>query len=429
MDNMLTYLLEVAGGSTLLYLCFLVFYRDDTFYRRNRMMLLLTIAIPLIIPAIRVTVTNVTEPAIFSQGVMSTIISSGIRVNESVAYKINSLAYTNVLFWLWLIVSTFLLARIGTGIIQTLLVIGKGEIISGNKLKVVVSDISHPPFSFYPYVVIPREIYENGKSKEIIAHEEAHISQMHTFDLLLSEVFIAFFWFNPASWFIRRSIVLNHEYLADNETIHKTISIKEYQYMLLNISTGFRSIPLAHTFNSNLKKRIIMINKKSTRIYAASKNILILPAVMILLFLFSFRSNQQQQERSSQTLFSGSSQMELVRFINMNISYPTEAKEKGISGAYFLVIKIAKGGHIKKITANSNDNSINVPLVTPNEFNVIAYRPSATTDKSIPEVSNEDLTLIKNEGIRVAKMIETLKLPEWQNKSIEFAIAFNFQLK
>jgi hypothetical protein len=144
MDNMLTYLLEVAGGSTLLYLCFLVFYRDDTFYRRNRMMLLLTIAIPLIIPAIRVTVTNVTEPAIFSQGVMSTIISSGIRVNESVAYKINSLAYTDVLFWLWLIVSTFLLARIGTGIIQTLLVIGKGEIISGNKLKVVVSDISHP---------------------------------------------------------------------------------------------------------------------------------------------------------------------------------------------------------------------------------------------------------------------------------------------
>jgi hypothetical protein len=31
--------------------------------------------------------------------------------------------------------------------------------------------------------------------------------------------------------------------------------------------------------------------------------------------------------------------------------------------------------------------------------------------------------------MRVVKMLETLKLPEWENKSLDFAIAFSFQLK
>jgi hypothetical protein len=41
----------------------------------------------------------------------------------------------------------------------------------------------------------------------------------------------------------------------------------------------------------------------------------------------------------------------------------------------------------------------------------------------------KDLAVLENEGIRVAKMLESLSLPEWQDKSIEFAILFNFRLK
>jgi beta-lactamase regulating signal transducer with metallopeptidase domain len=95
--------------------------------------------------------------------------------------------------------------------------------------------MEHPPFSFFPYVVIPKKTFESGDYLEILAHEKAHIRQGHTFDLLFSELLIVFLWFNPFIWLIKRSMALNHEYLADKFSLRSSCSIKEYQYKLLNI--------------------------------------------------------------------------------------------------------------------------------------------------------------------------------------------------
>jgi len=63
---------------------------------------------------------------------------------------------------------------------------------------VIISENKLPPFSFFPYVVIPAEDYKSGNYTDILDHESAHISRAY-FDLLLSELFIAFQWFNPLS--------------------------------------------------------------------------------------------------------------------------------------------------------------------------------------------------------------------------------------
>ncbi|MBK9391873.1 MAG: hypothetical protein IPN68_17390, partial [Bacteroidetes bacterium] len=119
--------------------------------------------------------------------------------------------------------------------------------------------MSAPSISFFPYAVIPSEVYNSGNYTDILDHESAHLRQGHTFDLLLSEIFIAFQWFNPFAWLIKRSVVLNHEYLADQVFVINR-SIKDYQYRLLNIAGEVKAVSLAHTFNSLIKSRIIMIN-------------------------------------------------------------------------------------------------------------------------------------------------------------------------
>ena len=57
MDNLLLYLLKVTAGTTLLYLIYLVFFRKETFYLRNRIFLILTLILPALLPLLRIPVT------------------------------------------------------------------------------------------------------------------------------------------------------------------------------------------------------------------------------------------------------------------------------------------------------------------------------------------------------------------------------------
>jgi TonB family protein len=286
MDNLLLYLFKVSAGTTLLYLCYLLLFRKDTFYRRNRIFLILTLLLPIIFPALKIPVftTSVTPPmpVITLENMIFPVSTS----ERSVSNTINSFDYNNMFIWIYFTIAGLLLLRIIISLISTYRIIKKGSVKNNKFPKVIVSENKLPPFSFFPYAVIPVEEYTSGNYTDILEHETAHLRQGHTFDLILSELFIAFQWFNPFVWLIKRSIQLNHEYLADNVSLRNK-GIKEYQYMLLNFQTGLKNITLAHSFNSLIKNRIIMINKKPTRKYATLKNILILPVVAFVVYAFA----------------------------------------------------------------------------------------------------------------------------------------------
>lgn len=217
------------------------------------------------------------------------IFNSAISAGQIVADNVSSFDYNGLMTALWLGIAGLLIFRIVTGIIKTVLIISKGLLHSDKFPKLVLSESDHPPFSFWPYAVIPRKLFDSGDAKEIVAHENAHLRQGHTFDLIISELYVSIFWFNPAAWLIREAIKTNHEYLADHDLTYRSVNIKDYQYRLLNITEETESLQLAHSFNSLIKNRIIMINKKPTRTYATWKNLLILPAVALIFAAFSFK--------------------------------------------------------------------------------------------------------------------------------------------
>jgi len=384
--------------------------------------------IPLVIPVLNFAHNTNLYSNPTSNGLFNNVIVAGINANESLSAKVNNIDFLQILFWLWITGSIILLIRTFIGIIRTLIIIYKGEIISDGSIKIAISDLNHPPFSFYPYAVIPRNLYDNERNMDILYHEKVHLAQKHTFDLMFSELFVAIFWFNPISWLIRKSIVLNHEYLADRKTVNKSTSFKDYQFLLLNIPNQFSTVHLANSFNSNLKKRIIMINKKSSNSFAAIKNILIIPAVLTLLLVFSFSTKSEQtQNPEVKNIFSSESQKKITNLIHSNIVYPEAAKKAGISGQFDVVIIMGKKGMADRISASDKGKTKDVPSIV-DEINVMAYGPSSSVDnKSLNKTV--DLTLLKNEGIRVAKMIKALNLPEWQKNNLIFLIPFNFQIK
>lgn len=305
MDNLLLYLLKVSAGTTLFYLCYLLFFRKDTFYLRNRIFLIATLLLPVFIPALKIPVHSEAVSAPGSFPVAESFINPVSATETTVTASAVPFDYSRILALLYFTVAGLLFLKGVISLISTFRIIKNGDLRSDKFPKVVVTENKIPPFSFFPYAVIPAEEYNNKDSSDIIEHEFAHIRQGHTFDLLLSEVFIAFQWFNPFAWFIKRSVILNHEYLADHVSLHNNKGIREYQYRLLNLSPDLKNVSLAHNFNSLIKNRIIMINRKPTRKYAALKNILVLPVAFFVIYAFAapdYRYSDASSENSTASI-------------------------------------------------------------------------------------------------------------------------------
>ena len=429
MDNLFLYLLKVSTGTMLLYLCYFLFFSKDTFYLRNRIFLIGLLLLSIIIPLLNVFNIFASDSSIENTNSINSIILSRTSLEATVSEKITSFDLNSILIWLYFSITGLCLLRVLTSLTRTFIIIRKGTIQDTKFPMVVLSEMEHPPFSFFPYVVIPKKTFESGEYLEILEHEKAHIRQGHTFDLLFSELLIVFLWFNPFMWLIKRAIVLNHEYLADNFSLKSSCNVKEYQYKLLNIPTSLMNVPLAHNFSSLIKNRIVMINKKPTRNYAALKSIIILPAVAILFVMFSFKPEANQTNTDNQKpLFSKTSESEILVFLAKNTGYPQEAKSSSDTGKVFVVVKMNKGGVIKECKVFTDKKAVNVPLLP--EIVIVGYKPTGGTNVANSEkvTANEHPTL-KTECLRVANKLSEVKIPEWQDKNMEFAIAYKFTLK
>jgi TonB family protein len=287
MDKFLLYLLKVAAVSGVFYTVYLLLFSKDTFYLRNRILLILLLVLSIILPEIKIPVYTSAATATAQINNFDNPALALTASANTLARPAGSFDYNRIFLLIYFSVAIYFIIRAVISVISTYSIIRKGTLIGKQFPKIVLNYAEISPFSFYPYAVIPVRFYNTGKYSDILDHEFAHIRQGHTFDLLLAELFIAFQWFNPFAWLIKRSVILNHEYLADKISLLNNTSIKEYQYRLLNFQTELRSISLAHNFNSLTKNRIIMINKKPTRRNATLKNLLILPAVAFGIYAFA----------------------------------------------------------------------------------------------------------------------------------------------
>jgi TonB family protein len=286
MNDFLIYLLKVSGGSAIIYILYLAVFSRDTFYLRNRILLIIALLLPPVFPLLKIPVKVTRSLETANPGSIDSSVFSGNTIDR-ISGTVNSINYYDLIMWVYFLITAVLLLRVLISLASTYSIIRKGTIVNNQFPKVVVSNKQLPPFSFFPYVVIPSEDYRSRGYTDILDHEFAHVTQGHTFDLLLSELFIVFQWFNPFAWLVKRSIVLNHEYLADSISLRNYKSVIEYQYRLLNFQSGLKHVSLAHNFNSLIKNRIIMINKNRTPKYAALKTIIILPVVAIIVYAFA----------------------------------------------------------------------------------------------------------------------------------------------
>jgi len=148
----------------------------------------------------------------------------------------------------------------------------------------VIHSEQYGPFSWMNYIVISDS--ENGFARRAsLRHEYSHVKLLHSIDLV---VLLACTIVNPVCWLVLQEIKIVHEYEADDEVINRYgIQEQDYQRILLIKAVGAEAYALASSFNLNIKKRIIMMNKNKTRRRRLMWLLLLIPLLGMTSVLFA----------------------------------------------------------------------------------------------------------------------------------------------
>ena len=123
------------------------------------------------------------------------------------------------------------------------------------------------PYTFLRYLFVPAAAYERGEvEEELFTYELTHIRQRHSLDILLIELLLCLAWFNPLLYWYRRTMQLNHEFLADEAVVSRYHDVPRYQRLLLSKLPSTPLPLLASTLLfQTTKQRLLMMTKHTSR--------------------------------------------------------------------------------------------------------------------------------------------------------------------
>ncbi|MEZ4780758.1 MAG: M56 family metallopeptidase [Flavobacteriaceae bacterium] len=155
-------------------------------------------------------------------------------------------------------------------------------------INVLLQDLVSP-HTFFSYIFLNKHKYETHQiPEEVLLHEQTHAKQRHSIDILFIEFLQVIFWFNPLIHFIKNTIKLNHEFLADKAVLNKGIETTNYQNILLAFSTKDKGILLANAINySSIKKRITVMKTQTSNQKIWLRSLVLLPLLALTLYSFS----------------------------------------------------------------------------------------------------------------------------------------------
>ncbi|MCJ0743106.1 M56 family metallopeptidase [Pedobacter montanisoli] len=167
----------------------------------------------------------------------------------------------------------------------------KKGVLDNYPVRILAEDVS--PFSFWKSIYINPALHGKEQLEAILAHEHIHVKQLHTLDILLAELSVVFYWFNPGVWLMKKAVKENLEFITDKRIISNGIDRKRYQYSLLDVGQLRHSVQFVNNFNlSDLKQRIKMMNARPSSKLKLSLYVLLLPVILITTLAFTISKKE-----------------------------------------------------------------------------------------------------------------------------------------
>jgi TonB family protein len=281
MSTLLIYTLKVSLYLTAFYTVYSLLLSRDTAYGRNRAFIIISLVTSIILPLISFYTLRPHHIQYFGKLLSEVFIvadsdKAGSLLPVPIAEKSIYMA-----FLIYIAGIGAVLLKIAADLTNLMiLVIRKRE--SENNI-IVFNGFNTSGFSAMGYIFINSRLTPD-ESKEIIRHEQNHISQNHFADIVFIELVIALQWFNPVIYLFNRSLRAVHEFQADQECLNSGINVISYQNLLLRQVFSSRIFNLTNSFSnpSLVKKRMVMMTKKRTSALANIKIISVIPVIIVV---------------------------------------------------------------------------------------------------------------------------------------------------
>jgi len=275
------YLLKASAVIILFYLCYVIFLKKETFFQHNRWFLFIGLVTAIVFPMLVIPVYIIVEPQVIPEIAYNQIASANFIEATPVQKNFDWKALIPIGYSIGLAL-LFIQFIFQFGSLALLLI--KNSKVKDGIYTYVIIENKISPFSFFKWIVYNPDSLKENELNLILTHEKVHANQLHSIDILLTQLACVIFWFNPLIWYYRKEVRQNLEYIADSETQTISENEKEYQRLLLKTSVANHNISLPNNFyNSSIKKRILMLNKSKSNKKKQWRYLLMLPLLAGLL--------------------------------------------------------------------------------------------------------------------------------------------------
>ena len=287
------YVLKSAACLVIFYSFYKLFLERENMHTFKRFYLLGTLGAAIIIPLL-----TFTRYIKASEGVMSLLNSESVMMVSS---EIETTNYVSILLWsLYGLGVLYFSLKFVLNLFHIIQKIRKNPLYKKQNLIHVLLNGPTTPHTFFSYIFLNKRKFEADEiPEEVLLHEQAHANEKHSLDILVIEFLQILLWFNPFIYFIKHSIKLNHEFLADRAVLNKGVETSSYQNILLAFSSNANPPQLAHSINySSIKKRFTVMKTHTSKRGVWLRSLLLLPLLAGLIYGFS-TTNVVEKENSS----------------------------------------------------------------------------------------------------------------------------------
>lgn len=281
------YLVKSAVILTILYGFYKLVLENESMHIFKRFYLLGSLPAAFLIPLI--TFTSYMEVPVSS----APLFVSNSLTMPMPATEVSVNIWPFVLWGLYALGVVFFTIKFGKNLNQLISKINNNPKFTRDSINHILLKTPVVPHTFFNYVFLNKQKFEAREiPDEVIAHEHVHAKQKHSIDILVVELLQIVFWFNPLLYLIKRSIKLNHEFLADRAVLNKGTDTAAYQNLLLAFSSHATTPTLANSINySFIKKRFTVMKKQTSTKAIWLRSLLLVPLLAFILYSFSTKKN------------------------------------------------------------------------------------------------------------------------------------------
>jgi hypothetical protein len=407
----LLYLLKANGALLLFALAYFGLLRRLTFFTLNRVYLVFALLFSAVCPALPV-------PALLPPLETPIVVKAARLLPQPSAGAETALAESTAtaaapapIDWKAVVLAVYA-AGAAVGLLRLLVQLlslwrlrrtSRPVVLGGVAVRALPGEVS--PFSFGSTIYLNPARHPAAELATVLRHEQVHVRQWHTLDVLLAQLAQAAAWCNPAAWLLRRALLDNLEYLADHAVLEAGLDRRAYQYSLLRLSQGAAGPALVSHFTFlTLKNRVAMMNTSASATAQLLRYLLIIPLGLVLTV---GKTSAQRPARPAPAAQAAPSDQVFYSDYYVDGKHSNEAtfdkvlaKTSAVSYLNFLEEDEArqvlgpKSGRVAIIVTERNENSPEVRALNAKIMPVARYIPGSVVPSNVSALAPAALVYI-----------------------------------